>query len=108
MTKAATRAEKRPSEMQLRVALAIWGRRREAAKNHWPLPAWEYETEELRLAVLDEAAAAVEAMREPTWHMLLDGQKQVNLSEVAGEFEFLSRDEIERIWSEMIDTALRD
>jgi hypothetical protein len=54
------------------------------------------------------ARVAIEAMRKPTWHMLLDGQKQVNLSEVAGEFEFLSRDEIERIWSEMIDTALRD
>lgn len=55
---------------------------------------------------VDYARAAIEAMREASFHMLIGGQKVVNLSEEPGRFEFISRDECQEIWEAMIDAAL--
>jgi len=53
------------------------------------------------------ARAAIKAMREATYPMLLEGQGVVNLSEEVGRFEFISRDECQEIWETMIDEALK-
>lgn len=54
------------------------------------------------------ALAAITAMREATFDMLLAGQGVVNLSDVPGTYENLSRDEIGEIWDAMIDAAIKE
>jgi hypothetical protein len=60
------------------------------------------------LFAMRQADAAIEAMREPTDRMLDAGQPQVNLSLEPGEFEFLAIDEVERIFTAMIDAAISE
>lgn len=51
------------------------------------------------------ARVAVEAMREATYEMLLEGQSVVNLSEEPGRYKYISREECQEIWQTMIDAA---
>lgn len=79
--------------------------------------AYDHLPAERRKAIVEEiwkeqwaamALAALQAMREPTEAMLVDGQKQVKLSDVTDEYISLSRDEIASIWQAAIDAAIAE
>ena len=68
--------------------------------------------ETIRLHTADAAwtpeGLAKEDMRtmlNPTFDMTLAGQQEVDLSEVAGQFEFISREEAADVWRAMMHTA---
>ena len=62
-------------------------------------PLWKY--------YVPGAKAAVEAMKEATYEMRLEGQSVVNLTDTPGHYEYISRDEAQEIWETMIEEALK-
>jgi hypothetical protein len=84
------------SEMIEKVAKAMWDARRGHANNSGVfLEFWGDGSIPKKNGILDEARAAIAAMREPTEMMLWAGNEQLDC---AGEL---------RCWQAMIDEALR-
>ncbi len=84
-----------------RMAKAMWANRIKVGITigGMTLPAWEEENEFLHAEVMEEARAAIQALRDPTEDMIYAGWQDGNNGLGKGE-------EIKSIWQAMIDEAL--
>lgn len=78
----------------------------------WAIPEDDYPAERARREArqaqsLMTARKVLEAMKEATFDMLLEGQSVVNLTDTPGRYEYISRDETQEIWGTMIEEALK-
>lgn len=98
-----------PTEMELRVAKAIWDCR-EVGFPKFTRQTWDQGTLLAREATLHLACAAIRVMREPTKEMCVagidEGCSQIDYDEVSGQTNCsLRSDAPGMIWQAMIDAA---
>jgi hypothetical protein len=91
------------------VARGMWAARQAYGRKHWPnlpqLEAWDDAWPHAREAIMEEARAAIEAMRKPTEAM---SQAGGDITIPAGDYNYPIYGAADEVWNAMIDAALKE